>query len=189
VVKRRRMRTGVMVAVEGHSGEGPGVYSKRHRPSRVVRDRRQSGSCCQRRYCFPPRAVRAARPGGACHRGVGRGREREDAAAAAVVDRRGGLTERAAWVSVLPEERDAQRFWLSVAGRAAGTHHRRGSSGHGSVLAAGPDRYLPPVRALLMLALPLPAPRPSKDFGPAFRGRRSPIFPGPRCLRPRVRPG
>ena len=113
VVKRVETRTGVMVAVEGLFRRGAGVYGKRHGPSRVVRARPQSGSCCQRRYCLPPRAVRAARPGGACHRGVGRGREREDTAAA-VVARRRGLTERAAWVSVQPEERDAQRFWLSV---------------------------------------------------------------------------
>src|SRR5437773_11100494 len=47
-----------------------------------------------------------------------------------------GLAERAAWVPVLPEEGDPQRFWIAVADALRGTAADRKSVGEGK--RAGP---------------------------------------------------
>jgi len=66
---------------------------------------------------------------GAGDGGVGAAGQRQDGAAA-VLDRRSGLGESAAWVSVGPGETDPQQFWLSVLGAL-----RRTSAGSGLVQA------------------------------------------------------
>ena len=69
-----------------------------------------------RKESFPARAVRAARGGGAGHRGVSAPAERREDGLVAVVDQCGGLAQRVAWLPLGRDERDPQRFWLSVLG-------------------------------------------------------------------------
>jgi hypothetical protein len=67
------------------------------------------------RSCVPSWAVGAAAGVGAGDGAVGAAGQRQDRAAA-VLDQSDGPGRRAAWVLVGRDERDAQRFWLSVLG-------------------------------------------------------------------------